>query len=93
MIVLNKFIIPLSNGYKLISEQNMGEFNKELYVGIEAPDGAYVQDLVIIRPTYKFKENEVVFDADKFEILVFGDAKTEDYTDKYTVPLYKEDDE
>ena len=90
---MDRFVIPLSNGYKLISERNAGEFDKELYVGIESPSGTYVQDLAIIRPTYRFKENDVVFDADKFEILVFGDATKEDFTDKYTVPLHIEDDE
>ncbi len=89
---VDRFSIELSNGYKLISERNTGEFDKELYVGIEAPDGSYVQDLAIIRPTYKFKDYNVEFDADKFEILVFGDAETEDFTDKYVVPL-KQDDE
>lgn len=89
---MDKFIIPLSNGYRIISERNSGEFNKELYVGIESPDGAYVQDLVIIRPTYKLENNDVVFDSDKFEILVFGDATKEDFTNKFTVPLVNEDD-
>lgn len=89
---MDKFIIPLSNGYRIVSERNSGEFDKELYVGIESPDGAYVQDLVIIRPTYKLENNDVVFDSDKFEILVFGDATKEDFTNKFTVPLVNEDD-
>ena len=89
---MGRFTIELSNGYKLVSERNTGEFDKELYVGIEDPSGSYVQDLVIVRPTYKFKDNAVDFDADTFEILVFGDATKEDFTDKYTVPLYKDDE-
>lgn len=90
---MDRFTIELSNGYKIVSERNTGEFDKELYVGLEDPSGAYVQDLVIVRPTYKFKDNQVNFDADKFEILVFADAKTEDFTDKYVVPLYQDEDE
>ena len=89
---MDRFTIPLSNGYKLIAERNSGEFDKELYVGIESPSGSYVQDLAIVRPTYSFKDNNIIFDSDKFEILVFGDATKEDFTDKYTVPLYDEDD-
>ena len=87
---MDKFVIPLANGYKLISERNSGEFDKELYVGIEAPNGSYVQDLVIVRPTYRAEDDNIQFDTDKFEILVFGDAYAEDFTDKYTVPLYDE---
>ena len=89
---MDRFVIPLSNGYKLVSEKNTGEFDKELYVGLESPDGSYIQDLAIIRPTYKFNNNDIVFDADKFEILVFEDADREDYTNKFTVPLRKEDE-
>ena len=89
---MDRFTIELSNGYKLVAERNTGEFDKELYVGIEDPQGSYVQDLAIVRPTYTFKDESVHFDADLFEILVFGDATKEDYTDKYTVPLYKDDE-
>ena len=89
---MDKFVIPLSNGCKLIAERNTGEFDKELYVGIESEDGVYLQDLAIIRPTYSFKGEEVVFGSDAFEILVFGDSELEDYTDKYTVPLHKDDE-
>lgn len=88
---MDKFKIELSNGYKLIAERNTGEFDKELYVGIEDPGGAYIQDLVIVRPTYRFKDNDVEFDADKFELLVYGSAETEDFTDKFVVPLAKDE--
>lgn len=90
---MNKIVIPLSNGYKLIAEQNTGEFDKEIFVGIETPTGAYHQDLVIVRPSYTFNDNDVVFGSDKFEMLIFGDVKREDYTEMVTVPLYQEDDE
>ena len=88
---MDRFVIPLSNGYQIVSEKNTGEFDKELYVGIEAPDGKYVQDLAVIRPTYKFENDEVVFDADKFEVLVFADHLREDYTDKFTVRLFEDE--
>lgn len=88
---MNRFEIPLSNGYRLVSEQNTGEFDKELYVGIKDPSGTYMQDLVIVRPTYKFKDNSVVFDADKFEVLLFSDADTEDFTDKFVIPLHEDE--
>lgn len=89
---MNRIIIPLDNGYKLIAEQNTGEFDKEFYIGVETESGAYIQDLVIVRPTYTFKDESVKFDSDKFEMLVFADSESEDYTNKFVVPL-KNDDE
>ena len=90
---MNKIVIPLDNGYKLIAEQNTGEFDKEFYIGIETESGVYIQDLVIVRPTYSFKDETVKFDSDKFELLVFEDNKTEDYTEKFVVPLVEDNDE
>ena len=91
---MNKITIPLSNGYRLIAEQNTdSEFDKEIFVGIETDGGAYHQDLCIVRPTYTFEDENVVFGSDMFEMLVFGDASSEDYTHKFTVPLYEEYDE
>ena len=89
---MDKISIPLSNNYKLVVEKNTGEFDKEVYVGIETPDGTYCQDLVIVRPTYKLENDEVLFDADKFEMLIFGDEKREDFTEKVVVPLFKDDE-
>ncbi len=89
---MNRIVIPLDNGYKLIAEQNTGEFDKEFYIGVETESGAYIQDLVIVLPTYTFKDESVKFDSDKFEMLVFADSESEDYTNKFVVPL-KNDDE
>ena len=91
---MNKIEVPLASGYKLIAEQNIdSEFNKEIFIGIETDTGAYIQDLAIIRPTYKYNNNEVVFSSDKFEMLIFGDEKREDFTNKFTVSLYEEPQE
>lgn len=89
---MNRIVIPLDNGYKLVAEQNSdNEFNKEIFVGIETEAGVYIQDLVIVRPTYKCQNDEVKFDSDTFEMLVFGQTGLEDFTDKFTVGLYKDE--
>ena len=90
---MNKIVIPLDNGYRLVAEQNEdSEFDKEIFVGIETESGAYLQDLAIIRPSYTFENENVKFSSDSFEMLIFGSEKVEDYTNKFTVPLYKDDE-
>ena len=90
---MNKIVIPLDNGCKLVAEQNTdSEFDKEIFVGIETESGSYLQDLAIIRPTYTFENESVKFSSDSFEMLIFGNEKVEDYTNKFTVPLYKDDE-
>ena len=90
---MNKIIIPLEDGYRLVLDQNTGEFDKEVYIGVENPSGLYFQDLAIVRPTYKLEDTKVKFFSKKFEILVFADANKEDYTDKFIIPRAIEDDE
>ena len=91
---MNKIVIPLDNGYKLVAEQNSdSEFEKEIFVGIENPSGVYWQDLAVIRPEYIFKNNHVVFKSNKFELLVYGNSDAEDYTEQYSIGLRREDDE
>lgn len=85
---MNRIVIPLDNGCKLIAEQNSdSEYNKELFIGIESDTGIYLQDLAIVRPTYTFEDNTVKFSSDEFNILVFGNENQEDYTEEFTVPL------
>ena len=90
---MNKIEIPLDNGYKLVAERNTdSEFNKEVYVGLENPSGVYCQDLCIIRPTYTFEGEHVIFSSDKFQMLIYGNADNEDYTEDIVVPLCKDDE-
>ena len=91
---MGKIVIPLNNGFKLVAEQNTdSQFNKEIFIGLETQSGVYWQDLAIIRPSYSFEGEDVVFGSNEFEMLIFGDADNEDYTHTFTVPLHKEDDE
>lgn len=89
---MNKIVIPLDNGYKLIAEQNTdNEFNKEVYVGIESPSGVFIQDLCTVRPTYTIEGEHVVFDSDKFELLIYGDAEIDDFTNSLIIPLREDE--
>ena len=46
----NRITIELPKGLKLVAERNIDpEYQNEIYVGIETPDGIWHQDLVVIR--------------------------------------------
>lgn len=84
----------LGNGYKIVVERSHDpEFPTEVYVGIEK-DGMWIQDLVIVRNAYKVindKTAKVESNPEAVEMLIYGDSNTEDYTEKVTVGIYKED--
>ena len=90
---MDRIAILLSNGHKLVVDKSEYVFDKELCIGIEDENGHYIQDLAIVRPTYKIEDNNVEFDSDKFEVLVFADKDREDFTDKFVIPLYKGDED
>ena len=93
---MNKITIPLGNGYNLVAGVNPDNmFDKELYVSVEKDNGEFVQDLALVRPTYKIGEdNKVEWFGDKhFEVFAYGDADIEDYTYKAYVSLYEENEE
>ena len=44
----NRITIELPKGLKLVAEQNIDpEYQNEIYVGIETPDGIWHQDLAV----------------------------------------------
>lgn len=85
--------IKLANGYKLVAEQNTDpKYNRELYVGVVDPNGVWHQDLAIVRSSYRYDGDKVVWLDDQFDVLVYGSENNEDFTEDFTVGLYQENE-
>ena len=66
-------------------KQNQGSnFSKEIYVGV-IKDNVWYQDLAIVRSVADQDDNE-------FEVLVYADKDSEDYTDRFRIGLFQEDE-
>lgn len=99
----NKIVIPLSNGYQLVAERNTDpNFDREIFIGIKDKNGVWWQDLAVVRPaltpidyyaTYPFTFERPMWENDKFEVLVYGKEYLEDFTDRFKVGLYREEEE
>ena len=79
----------MQNGLKLAAgyavKQNQGQnFSKEIYVGV-LKDNVWYQDLAIVRSVADQNDNE-------FEVLVYADKDSEDYTDQFHIGLSQEDE-
>lgn len=79
----------MQNGLKLAAgcavKQNQGQnFSKEIYVGV-IKDNVWYQDLAIVRSVADQNDNE-------FEVLVYADKDSEDYTDQFRIGLSQEDE-
>ena len=81
--------IKLPNGDRLVVE-GFGDFYPEFYIGIANKDDVWIQDLAIVKAKYKVENAEV--EEDKFEVLVYEDEYSEDYTQKFEINRYKGDE-
>lgn len=81
--------IDLHNGYFLTAEQNMDPFERELFVGITDANGAWINNLAMIRNAFTFSEDgDTVWTEKEFDIWV-NDSELcpEDYTHMHYVDL------
>lgn len=86
----NRIEIELPNGYKLVAEQNTDpQYTREMFVGIVNPNGVWHQDLAIVRSSYHYDGDKVIWDNKKFDVLVYGNEDNEDFTEDFTVGLYE----
>lgn len=86
----NSIVIELSNGYKLVAEQNSDpSYNKEIFVGIFDANGVWHQDLAIIRSSYIIDEDKVCWKDNQFDVLVYSDKDNEDFTDDFSIGLHE----
>lgn len=85
----SRIVIKLPNGLKLVAEQNTDpEYQNEFYVGIETQKGVWHQNLAVIRNAYSIDDNLAVnLEPDRFEVLVYADKDSEDYTNKLSIDL------
>lgn len=82
-----QIIIDLSNGLKLVAEQNTDpQFKNEIFIGVMKDDGVWYQDLAIVRNAYSYNAaGEVQWNEENFEVLVFGNENDEDYAECFTI--------
>ena len=83
--------IELTNGYKLVAEQNTDpQYSREMFIGIMGPNGVWHQNLAVVRNSYHYDGDKVIWDDKQFDVLVYGSEDNEDFTEDFTVGLYEE---
>lgn len=95
----NRIEINLGGGFKLVAERNPNStYDREIYIGIEH-NGAWTQDLALIRPGYTYDENDpyeygtVVWKNNMFDVLVWADSQNYDVTNEFEIARYNPDEE
>ena len=92
-----KLIIPFGDK-KIVTEindNNLPEIPIELNVYLTYSDGKIIQDICLVRPHYDYICSKGEFETDDnfVDCLVWGDSDDEDYTNKYVIGVYEEEEE
>lgn len=87
----NKIVIPCEFGDIVIEKCKDSDY-KEAYIGI-VKDGLWIQDLVVVRNAYHYDDNNNVVLENRAEVLVYADKDNEDYTNKFKIEIYEEENE
>ena len=78
--------IPIGNGVNLVAEKSTDpSFPKEIYVGLCTDEDVWVQDLAIIRQKYEIRDDEINYIDEIFQVLVYADDESEDYTNIFEI--------
>lgn len=83
----NKIVLQLNNGTELVAElYNYDGDHHEITIFIQE-NGVAAQDICLVRPC-----EDVSKASETIECLVWGNEYSEDYTDKFVITQYKEDE-
>lgn len=85
-----KLIIPFGE-YEIVAETygcDDPKLTPELFVYIRDKDNAIIQGICLVRPHYDYKNEN----NDLVDCLVWSDSNCEDYTKKYVIDVYKEEE-
>lgn len=91
-----KLVIQLGEN-KIVAEINDGnvpEIPPELCIYLCDKNGMIAQDICLVRPHYEYnhENGETETDNDCVDCIVWGEAGSEDYTDKHVIAVYEEEE-
>lgn len=83
----NRIQVPLAGGEMLSIYQNADPgFPHEVFVEVIGADGKWQQDIACIRNEIdRGKDGSLHVLKDRYEVLVWGDGESEDYTEKFLI--------
>jgi hypothetical protein len=92
----NKLYLNIGNGKNIVVEHLdwHDEFPNELSVYICDENNVVLQDICLVRQHYEYdKANDYTKVYDKIDCMVWADCGSEDYTHKFVIDQWKEDED
>lgn len=90
----NKIVIDLGDGLQLVAEKSFDpDFPREISIYL-TKEGRWIQDLALVGQNYKIDRKNYTADySDQFSVKVWGVEYSEDFTEDFLIPLYREEDD
>lgn len=88
--------VALPDGHTLVAElSSNSDFPYQLYVGLEDESGSWVQELMRVGNAYTFTagDTDPQYLPGVLDAYVWADPYDEDYTENYTITVYKDESE
>ena len=87
-----KVVIPLDKDRSLVAVKNSDPEYKEIIVFLQK-EGSVYQDLAVVRERYCFSKDSVnpIPVKGEYEVLVYADPQSEDYTERFQVREWEEE--
>lgn len=76
----------------LVAEKETDESYHEIFIGLEDKDGVWIQDLAIVGQKYHYTDDTEVVQDKGINVMVYADESDEDYTHKFDIDIYEEED-
>lgn len=76
----------------LVAEKGADESYHEIFIGLEDKNGVFIQDLAIVGQKYHYTDDAEVVQDKGINVMVYADKDDEDYTNKFEIGIYEEED-
>lgn len=87
---MEKIIIDIGCANLVVQKYDSDHPVSEIVITLDEKDtGVVIQDIATIRQTFDEDSNDVT--PDSVDCLVWADSCDENYTNKFTIPCYKEE--
>ena len=76
----------------LVAEKGNDKNYNEICIGLEDKNGCWLQDLAIVGQKYHYTNRTEIVQDKGIDIRVYADKDNEDYTHRFEVGVYDEED-
>lgn len=76
----------------LVVEKGTEQNYKEVFVGLEDKNGVWTQDIAVIGQKYHYDDDLNVVQEKGIKVLVYADENNEDYTHRFDIDIYEEEE-